>query len=59
MTNDARMRQALSLAAQLPHEADDVRGVIVYLQRIVDEFLIATDREQARPNVVALNREPH
>jgi hypothetical protein len=58
MTHDAHKRQACSLAAQLPEQPEDVRAVMAQLQRLVDEFILATEA-QPRPSVVAFRAESH
>lgn len=57
MTRSAQMRQAVSLAAQLPEEPEDIRAVMAQLQRLVDEFLITAEDQPSRLSVVALRAE--
>jgi hypothetical protein len=59
MTPDAHKRQALSLAAQLPEQPEDVRAVMLQLQVLVDDFLLRTEGQPARPSVVPFRAESH
>lgn len=58
MTDSARLRQACSLAAQLPEDSDDVRAIMGHLQRLVDEFILAP-AENSRLSVVAFRKDSH
>lgn len=58
MTENARLRQACSLAAQLPEDPEDVRAIMADLQRLVDEFLLSS-RENVPLSVVAFRKDSH
>lgn len=58
MTENARLREACSLAAQLPEDPEDVRAIMANLQRLVDEFLLSP-RESAPLSVVAFRKDSH
>lgn len=59
MTPDAHKRQACSLAAQLPEQPEDVRAVMVQLQRLVDEFILSAEGQPSRPSVLAFPSGSH
>lgn len=58
MTENARLRQACSLAAQLPEDPEDIRAVMADLQRLVDDFLLSP-KEGAPLSVVAFRKDSH